>query len=111
MKTLRGFTDTMNWTETGKRTYALHAGSEVVATLCWASGFGSPARAETAEEHLTIERSGLLRPRVLVKDDAPPAGPDAPAASQRAPRMTLEVDLGGRGVAKGGDRTLQWTPR
>ncbi len=35
MKALRGFTDTMTWTETGKRTYALHAGSDIVATLSW----------------------------------------------------------------------------
>jgi hypothetical protein len=113
MKTFRGFTDTMVWTETGKRAYALHAGSDVVATLAWPSGFGSPARAETADERLMIERSGLLRPRVLVRDDVPAAaGPDAPAASQRAPRLTLEVDLGGRGVARSNtDRTLQWTPR
>jgi hypothetical protein len=114
MKTLRGFADTMSWTTTGKRMYALHAGSDVVATLHWPHGFGSPARAETAEDKVTIERSGLLRPRVLVRDDAPAAAaPDGDApASQRAPRMTLEVDLGGRGVARGREgRTLQWSPR
>ena len=50
MKTLRGFGDAMTWLETGKRTYELRAGSDVVAKMTWPKGFGSPlAIAETFE--------------------------------------------------------------
>ncbi len=113
MKALRGFTDTMTWTETGKRTYALHAGSDIVATLSWPKGFGSPAQAETAEGRVAIERSGLLRPRVIVREEGPAAAgePDGQPMSQRAPLVSLEVDLGGRGVARTRtEKTLSWSP-
>jgi len=111
MKALRGFTDTMTWVETGKRSYALHAGSDIVATLSWLKGFGSPAQAETAEGRVAVERSGLLRPRVVVREEAPVAtSDDGQPASQRAPLVSLEVDLGGRGVARTRtEKTLNWT--
>ncbi len=112
MKALRGFTETMTWVETGKRAYALHAGSDVVATMSWAKGFGSPAIAETAEGRVAVERSGLLRPRVVVREDTPTtASDDGQPVSQRAPLVSLEVDLGGRGVARTRtEKTLNWTP-
>jgi hypothetical protein len=111
MKALRGFTETMTWVETGKRSYALHAGGDIVATLSWPKGFGSPAHAETAEGRVSVERSGLLRPRVVVREEAAPASSDTEPASQRAPLVSLEVDLGGRGVARTRtEKTLNWTP-
>ena len=113
MKTMRGFSDIMTWSETGKRAYALHAGSDVVATLTWPKGFGSPAQAETADGRVVIERSGWLRPRVIVREEGPtPAeGADGQPMSQRAPLVSLEVDLGGRGIARTrSEKTLSWTP-
>jgi hypothetical protein len=111
MKALRGFADTMTWVETGKRTYELQAGSDVVAKMTWPKGFGSPGHGETAEGKVTIERSGLLKPRVVLREDlAPPGEAEAPA-SQRAPLVTLEVDFGGRGTARTrSEKTLSWVP-
>ncbi|HEY2516321.1 MAG TPA: hypothetical protein VGI39_35865 [Polyangiaceae bacterium] len=111
MKTLRGFGDVMTWIETGKRTYELRAGSDVVATLSWAKGFGSPGVGETADGKVLIERAGLLRPRVVVREDLPSTPGDAPA-SQRAPLVTLDVDLGGRGLARSrSEVTFNWAPQ
>ena len=112
MRALRGFTDTMTWVETGKRAYALHAGGDVVATLSWAHGFGAPAKAETAEGCVVVERFGLLRPRVIVREGiATIDDSDGQPMSQRAPLVSLEVDLGGRGVARTRtEKTLNWTP-
>lgn len=111
MKTIRGFGDGMTWSEKGKRAYELHAGSETVATLSWAKGFGSPGVGETADGKVIIERAGLLRPRVVVREDLPGTPGDAPA-SQRAPLVTLDVDLGGRGVARTrSEATFNWAPQ
>ena len=111
MKTFRGFGDAMTWVETGKRTYELHAGSDVVARMTWPKGFGSPGQAETAEGKVTIERTGLLKPRVVLREDLPGAGEADAPSSQRAPLVSLEVDFGGRGSARTRtERTLGWIP-
>jgi hypothetical protein len=60
---------------------------------------------------VAIERSGLLRPRVIVREEGPAAAgePDGQPMSQRAPLVSLEVDLGGRGVARTRtQKTLSW---
>ncbi|MBV9946015.1 MAG: hypothetical protein JOZ69_04115 [Myxococcales bacterium] len=114
MKSFRGFSDVMTWAASGKRTYELRGGDEVVATLRWPNGFGSPALGETAEGKIVIERSGLLRPRLVALDDlaTPSADPDAVALSQRAPLLTLELDVGGRGAAQTrSGKKLDWVPR
>jgi hypothetical protein len=111
MKTLRGFGDSMTWVETGKRTYELRAGNDVVATMTWPKGFGSPGQAETSEGKVTIERTGLLKPRVVLREDVAAAADAEAPASQRAPLVSLEVDFGGRGVARTrSERTVQWVP-
>jgi hypothetical protein len=110
MKELRGFGDAMTWVEAGKRTYELHAGSDVVARLTWPKGFGSPGQGETSEGKVTIERSGLLKPRVVLREDLGGSEGDAPA-SQRAPLIAVDVDFGGRGAARTrSEKTLSWVP-
>ena len=111
MKTLRGFSDAMTWVEAGKRTYELHAGADVVAKLTWPSGFGSPGQGETSDGKVTIERTGLLKPRVVLREDIGGGGEAEAPASQRAPLISLEVDFGGRGVARTrSEKTLSWVP-
>jgi hypothetical protein len=112
MKALRGFSDAMVWVETGKRAYELHAGADAVARLTWPKGFGSPGHGETSDGKVTIERTGLLKPRVVLSEDVAGGGEaEAPPASQRAPLISLEVDFGGRGVARTRtEKTLSWVP-
>ena len=80
--------------------------------MTWPKGFGSPGQGETADGKVTIERAGLLKPRVVLREDvgAPAGEADAPA-SQRAPLISLEVNFGGRGVARTrSEKTLNWVP-
>jgi hypothetical protein len=112
VKNLRGVQDTMNWVDFGRRSYELRAGGDIVATLRWPTRFGSAAQGETAEGRVTVERAGLLRPRVVLSDDTD-SSRDASPPGRIPVRLTLELDFGGRGVVRVRDEasaSLQWLP-
>lgn len=70
MKNLRDvISHPLQWMQAsaGERTYELHAGEDVVATLRWQKSGGSLALAESAEGHWTFKRTGFFSPKVTVR--------------------------------------------
>lgn len=49
-----------------KREYQLVADNEVLAHLCWESGWGSRASAEAAEGRWQFKRGGFFRPQITI---------------------------------------------
>ena len=62
-------TQELTWTRAGtsRRTYELHAGAEVVATLRYARGWGADAVVEAGDSCWTFRRVGFWHPRVTVR--------------------------------------------
>jgi hypothetical protein len=91
----------LTWRQAGKLESQLVSGGEVVGTLRWTKGWGTPATGESTEGSWTFSRAGLLTPKILAR---------TPGSKMSSATMTMKW-RGGGVIDLPTGRSFHFTPK